>query len=296
MNETPKVPDEIIERIAGEISRRYRIVPDAAKRVLIKHMAADKKLSSHLETVSGPDAVEHLHEFKKAVKEAKKEIYYNLRRYHRNKQAEKDLIDELRRRIESDRPIEDINHIRDELLLMHSSTEERFEHYTVFYEELFKITSPPETILDVACGLHPLSYPFEKHRLKRYVGIDRDELCVKTIETFSEKYRNIQLRGILCDIDKIEWQNVADDEVREFDFAFMLKLIPVVKRQNENLLHKLAEAPAGRILITANVKAMVKWHEVSRREDRALKDFIEISGRKTISDFRIPNEFGYLIE
>ena len=296
MTKNPNILDKLVEKIACEISRRYRIVPDAAKRVLTRHISEDKKLLSRLHTASKVEDIERLHEFREAVKNAKKEIYYNLRRYHRDKQAEKDLIDELERRIESHRAIEDIYHVRDELLMMHSSTAERFEHYAAFYEELFRITPIPSTILDVACGIHPLSYPFEKHGPSEYVAIDRDELCIKAVNAFAQLHRTVRLRGILSDIEEIEWHSITTRREKGFDLAFMLKIIPVLKRHDDKLLRKLAAVPAGRILITANAEALTRRLRVSRREDRALRSFIEPSGKKIVSEFRIPNEFGYLIE
>ena len=295
MSDKAKITDDLVERIAMEISRRYRIVPDAAKRVLRKHFA-DKKLKSRLRTISDEEDVERLHEFKEAVKDAKKEIYYNLRRYHRDKEAENDLIDELKRRIESKRPLEDIDHVRDELLLMHSSTAERFEHYNAFYEELYKVISPPKSILDVACGLHPLSYPFNKNPPEIYACIDRDELCIRCIEAYAQSSEVCGLRGIVSDLGTIQWQSMASQDSGPFELAFMLKLVPVIDRQKEDLLKKLADVPATRILLTGNAESLTRRHDVSRREDRALKSFIELSGRRIISEFRIPNEFGYLIE
>jgi 16S rRNA (guanine(1405)-N(7))-methyltransferase len=290
------ITDELVEKIVCEISRRYRIVPDAAKRVLARHMSENKKLSVRLQTAARPEDIERLHEFREAVKNAKKEIYYNLRRYHHDKQAEKDLIDELERRIKLHRRIEEIEHVRDELLVMHSSTAERFEHYAAFYEELFRITLIPGTILDVACGIHPLSYPFKKRDPSEYVAIDKDELCIRAVNAFAQLREIVHLRGIQSSIEEIEWQDIATRDMGRFDLAFMLKIIPVIKRRDDTLLRRLAEVPAQRILITANAEALTKRVRVSRREDRALRSFIEMSGRKIVSEFRIPNEFGYLIE
>ncbi len=47
-----------------------------------------------------------------------------------------------------------------EVLAQHASTRERVPYLETFYTLLFEKTGKPETVLDLACGLHPLSYPW----------------------------------------------------------------------------------------------------------------------------------------
>ena len=42
----------------------------------------------------------------------------------------------------------------------HSSTAERLPNMATFYEQLFQVTGKPDTILDLACGLHPFAFPW----------------------------------------------------------------------------------------------------------------------------------------
>jgi 16S rRNA (guanine(1405)-N(7))-methyltransferase len=42
----------------------------------------------------------------------------------------------------------------------HASTAERIPHLDIFYEKLFAATGTPASILDLACGLHPLGLPW----------------------------------------------------------------------------------------------------------------------------------------
>jgi 16S rRNA (guanine(1405)-N(7))-methyltransferase len=47
-----------------------------------------------------------------------------------------------------------------QILSAHASTSERMHLLDTFYERLFRITGPPRTILDLACGLNPFSFPW----------------------------------------------------------------------------------------------------------------------------------------
>ncbi len=46
------------------------------------------------------------------------------------------------------------------VLSEHASTAERIPHMKAFYDRLFKATGKPDRILDLACGLHPLAFPW----------------------------------------------------------------------------------------------------------------------------------------
>lgn len=46
------------------------------------------------------------------------------------------------------------------ILSAHPSTQERLEIIGQFYAEIFAVTGLPETLLDLACGLNPLTYPW----------------------------------------------------------------------------------------------------------------------------------------
>ena len=47
-----------------------------------------------------------------------------------------------------------------DVLNLHASTAERIAHMSNFYYKLFNVIGKPNTILDLACGLHPLAFPW----------------------------------------------------------------------------------------------------------------------------------------
>ena len=46
------------------------------------------------------------------------------------------------------------------VLNLHASTAERVPHLAQFYDKLFSVIGKPQIILDLACGLHPLAFPW----------------------------------------------------------------------------------------------------------------------------------------
>lgn len=47
-----------------------------------------------------------------------------------------------------------------QLLEAHASTRERMPFLSEFYKQIFALTGQPDTILDLACGMHPFGFPW----------------------------------------------------------------------------------------------------------------------------------------
>lgn len=53
-----------------------------------------------------------------------------------------------------------VRHLCRELLAVHASTRERLPHLEEFHARLWATIGPPQVVLDLACGLHPLAWPW----------------------------------------------------------------------------------------------------------------------------------------
>jgi 16S rRNA (guanine(1405)-N(7))-methyltransferase len=74
-----------------------------------------------------------------------------------------------------------------DILSMHDSTKERTPFLDQIYEKIFSITGRPETIFDLACGIHPLSIPWMGlNRECKYYAFDININRVKFINSFLE--------------------------------------------------------------------------------------------------------------
>ena len=72
-----------------------------------------------------------------------------------------------------------------ELLKSHASTRERLEYQAEFYRVIFVITGQPQTILDLACGLNPLAFPWMELPLTtRYHAYDLHQPRVELINHY----------------------------------------------------------------------------------------------------------------
>jgi len=130
------------------------------------------------------------------------------------------------------------------LLARHASTEERLPILETFYERVFTHTGMPAVLLDVACGLHPLSLPWMNLPADtRYVAYDIDR---QRIETLDRWFALTHVRG------EAHLQDVVCTPPSErADVALVLKSIPCLERQEPGSALALLDALQTRWVVVS---------------------------------------------
>lgn len=129
-------------------------------------------------------------------------------------------------------------------LRLQTSIKERAEILDDFYQKTFAITGPPESIIDWACGLNPLSWPWMNLPENcRYLGLDIDkeqnDFLNNVFEIAGKKIFQAKLGDIL--IDNSPKANVI----------FLLKLLPLLEHQQKGVsLDILKRMPANFLVVS----------------------------------------------
>lgn len=94
-----------------------------------------------------------------------------------------------------------------DILSQHASTKERIPTLESFYAQIFEITGTPDSILDLACGHHPIGFPFMHLPIStRYHAYDIIQPRINFINLFFESLGLLPLaenRDILVSPPKI---------------------------------------------------------------------------------------------
>ena len=130
----------------------------------------------------------------------------------------------------------------DEVLLLHSSTRERKEHWRMLYERTFAaMGNVPRKVLDLACGLNPIA--LGALGIASVQGYDIQGGAVRTINMWAEA-AGWNVRAACADL----LCNVAPEEA---DLALMMKLLPLLEQQKRGCARALMEnCPAKALLVT----------------------------------------------
>jgi 16S rRNA (guanine(1405)-N(7))-methyltransferase len=289
---------EVIASIVEKALKKYKIDADTATGIVMETMEKRPKLMHLLEQELPLKEILKTRAYDDVDNEARRRIYYELRQYHKDIADRESMITELSLSVCSpSSPGVDYQGIIRRLVQSHVSTKERLNSLDTFYEGLFKYLGAPTSIVDVGCGLHPLLFPFTGagNSVARYTALDKDKTSISALEAFSKLLDNNILQPISWNI-KEGWRGVPEKSgVRQFDAAFLMKLVPVVYRIQRNLLDILLQTPAQTWVISGSRTSMTKYVEIEKRERRIIKEFIQQSGKEMIGEFSTEDEFCLIV-
>jgi len=126
-------------------------------------------------------------------------------------------------------------------LMLHSSTKERMP-ISDFYDELFKRTGIPETVLDIACGLNPI---YLGSRDIAVTGIDIGGAQIALINEWAESAG----APVSCIVGDALCDGFIPDG--EWELALIMKLLPVLETQKKGSAKRLLEIlPVKKAVVT----------------------------------------------
>ena len=289
---------ELVADLAQEAVKKYRIERSDATQMILDEFESNPSLKRAVDENETAQKLKRTGSFKKAASAAKKRIYYHLRNYRNDAQQLERLIKELEH-ASLDTPIEYRQQLIDAVVLGHASTRERIPSRDEFYRQLSGLIPPPTHIIDIGCGVHPLMFPFEGNwstQIARYVAVDKNPNDVSCINHFSRLSPQAQLSAIQWEISE-GWPALAEQTgCEQFDIAFIMKVVPVVRRQQRDLLSVLSQTPAKSWLLTGSRVAMAKRRSIEKREQRVLEEFVALAGRTVKHEFVVEEEFAWIVE
>ena len=129
-------------------------------------------------------------------------------------------------------------------LNLQSSIKERVPILDGFYQKIFAITGQPKTIIDWACGLNPLSWPWMNLPEDcHYIGFDID------------KEQNNFLNGIfkITGLKQFETRlgDILIDKSPSADIIFLLKLLPLLEHQQKGISLEILKKLSAKFLVVS---------------------------------------------
>ncbi|HSK94473.1 MAG TPA: 16S rRNA methyltransferase [Candidatus Angelobacter sp.] len=173
----------------------------------------------------------------------------------------------------------------------HASTRERIAALDRFHEGIWAVTGRPSRILDLGCGLHPLSLPWMGIGAASYLAIDADAAALSTVEGFlaavGQPHR-VDMRDLARD--------VPDDPA---DVALLLKLVTTLDRQDpaaaDRLLGGLRVRHAVVSFAARSLGGRGGGREATYRE--RMVRLTDACGRvRSITETSVPNELVFVLE
>jgi len=128
-----------------------------------------------------------------------------------------------------------------DLLAEHPSTKERLSFYPQLYKQIFQITGTPKTILDLGCGVNPLSMKYMDLTNLTYYAYDLSKEEINFLNQFFNG------KGQAKVLDLLHFKTLP-----KADLAFLFKMTDVLDRGkgHKNTEAVLKKIPAKYVIVS----------------------------------------------
>lgn len=233
----------MIESFVAEIKKKKNLssLPDDFVKVLVedffvKYPKVRTVLASHPKPLKSKD-------FKFMLKEVRKRLHEIYGVFILGKKDLKPLKEHLKEVKDLD---EEALQLHMKILESHKSSAERVNFYLGVYEKIFSITGKPKSILDLACGLNPLSFPWMGLKKVKYFAYElTDEDC-----KFIQDYFNI-IKPFGLDGRAFAFDLIRVSKLPEVDVCFLFKVLDSLEDLERDYSEKiLVKIPAKFIVVS----------------------------------------------
>lgn len=176
------------------------------------------------------------------------------------------------------------------ILSLHKSTKERIPYYKEVYSNILAITGKGKIILDLACGLNPLSYGFLGYK-PEYIASDIAEKDLEFIDSFFKKFK---IKGKTIKIDLVTEQEKL--KTIKIDICFLLKALDSLETRKRYISQELIENINSKWLIVSfPKKSLGSAKEISKKKRQWFIKMLENKGFLH-HEFEVENEFFLVVK
>lgn len=266
-----------LERLLAELMRAAKyaqIDSDFARQCLVVELAKGRKPAE-------------------ALKAAKRQLHQAVAMYQRQPPQYAAWLTSLRAAAPPDRPT-----LCAQMLACHASTWERLPTQAEFYATCLADLPSIRSVLDLGCGLHPLSLPWQPlPELERYHAIDLYPELADFLPAALPLLRVTPLQTHYHTLDLT--LNVPSEPV---DLVYALKLLPVLEQlQPGSALRLLLGLPARYLLVSYPLRSVGGHHKGMAHHYQAQFAALEQAAQQNAQRwqtqvFTFPNELVFRIE
>ncbi len=170
----------------------------------------------------------------------------------------------------------------------HPSTRERLSIYGTLYAQLWELAGQPKIILDLGCGLNPLSFPHLGLKDVTYYAYDINGKDISLVNKFFRE-KKVKGKALAEDVAKTKTFPVAD-------IAFLFKMTDILDRKKG---HKKTEEVIRRVPAKFVVVSFPTITMSGRPMNFPRRRWIELMCRRLNFPFRVlefSRELFYVIE
>lgn len=174
-------------------------------------------------------------------------------------------------------------------MALHASTRERLPIIKEFYTTILADLPPLRSVLDLGCGLNPLSLPWiPLEKSFSYQACDIYEDMNGFLDCFFDQF-HVQGNAEICDL-------TSEIPQGEYDLALMLKILPCLEQLDKGLPSRLLSRVQAKFIIVSFPIASLGGRSKGMRQNYEMR-FRELttSWKGSFKRFEFPTELAFLL-
>lgn len=250
---------KLLDKIITDVKKKkeLKFLDDSfIKEHYLKLLKSDKRFKGLEELPL--ERIEKKQVYKQLIKEIRK-IAHNVYGVFIDKNAAKrlKLLEKLKHELKNKTKNtaaakQKIKELHIQLLKTHISSRERLKFYPEMYRKIFSIAGKPNSIMDLASGLNPVSLKLSEIKLQNYIAI---ELNKDDCKFLNEYFKTINIKG----------KAIALDLTREYtkltrfktDLCLMLKTLDSLGKDKRKLAPKIIQSiNSSYIVVSFSIKTL----------------------------------------
>jgi len=176
------------------------------------------------------------------------------------------------------------------VLQQHASTRERLPILEKFYVTLFESLAPVQSVLDLACGLNPLTIPWMPLAPNAtYIAVD---IYLNLVSFLNQFLSYTSLNG------KVEWCDLLEGcPPYQTQVALLMKAIPCLEQLDKNIALSLLQSIQAEYMVISFPAHSLCGHRKGMIENYANPFHQPISGLPwKVKRFEFPGELVFLVK
>lgn len=291
------INEEIIHKLISDICKKKEL-----KGINFNFVESQLKIFLGKEkgyaTFLSQDKINHK---SKDYKEIIKLVRSELRRFH-GLFSDKEMIkrrESLVKRLNDSNTYENLVDISEKLLETHCSTEERANSYKKLYEKLFSFTGFPRKILDLGCGLNPISLIHFKGIIDQelmYYAYDINDAEKEVLDLFFSKFSSFcnRFKGKSKIFNLFDYDLIS--QLEKVDICFMFKVTDIIDHgKGHKISEKVITAIPAKFVIVSFPTITTSGKRMNYPNRGWIERMSERLGYSCIN-FKTNNEIFYIIE
>lgn len=259
------LPDDFVESLVEEFFRKYPKL--------------EESLKDHSKPLKSKD-------FKFMLKEIRKKLHEVYGVFILRKKDLKPLKDYLKNIKKID---EDALQLHLVLLSSHKSSAERLDFYSEIYENIFFYTGKPKSILDLACGLNPLSFPWMGLKKVKYFASELTEEGSRFIQSYFDIMKPFGLDGKAFAMDLMKLKQLPKTDV-----CFLFKVLDSLEDLEQDYSKELLKKIPSKYIVVSFPTMSIGGKNPIRQRGWFLRMMRELDF--SAESFEIENEVFYIIK